>query len=175
MHPAARPSPVHLFAPASRLSAAGAQVDYTEKEQTQRYKKKVEKDEEYLRQLTSCISNLQGDIMQNYSLNIYQEYFGDEDSVANYSAEAPSAKTLAVFKDPSETKRSVTKISWHPDAGRKLACSFAIMQFQDYRTQPGMPMESYIWDVNNPNTPETKLKCVMHVWRLKARTVVFPP
>ena len=151
------PIPTPTPTPLSSLLAP-VQVDYTEKDQTLRYKKKVEKDEDYIRQLRSCVDNLQSDIMQNYSLDIYEEYFDGDEGVGNYGADAPSAKTLAVFKDPSETKRSVTKISWHPDAGRKLACSFAIMQFQDQRVHPGMPMESYIWDVNNPNTPETKVK-----------------
>ena len=81
------------------------EVDYTEKEQTLRYKKKVEKDEEYIRQLRGCVEALQSDIMQNYSLDIYQEYFDNEEDVGNYGADAPSAKTLAVFKDPSEVSR----------------------------------------------------------------------
>jgi len=103
------------------------------------------------------VDGVQSEIMQNYSIDIYQEYFKESDGV-EYGSEAPNAKTLAVFKDPQEQKRSVTKISWHPDAGRKLACSFAIMQFQDERIGVGANMESYIWDVNNPNTPEFKLK-----------------
>ena len=101
----------------------------------------------------------------------------------------PGAKTLAVFKDPNEIKRSVCSISWHPDAGRKMACAYAIMQFQDHRLEeyahvaqpqqhssstakqrctpthsltPSPPScrcssESYIWDKENPNTPEFSL------------------
>eukprot|EP00959_Pyramimonas_sp_CCMP1952_P214683 4492760-Pyramimonas_sp.AAC.3 len=43
----------------------------------------------------------------------------------------------------------------HPDGGRKLAVAYAIMEFQQ---QPdGMPVSSYVWDVNNPNTPEMEL------------------
>ena len=53
----------------------------------------------------------------------------------DYSSKPPGAKTLAVFKDPNEIKRSVCSISWHPDAGRKMACAYAIMQFQDHRLE----------------------------------------
>jgi len=102
------------------------------------------------------VDNLQSDIMQNYSLDIYEEYFDGDEGVGNYGADAPSAKTLAVFKDPSEVKRTVSNISWYPDGGKKLAVAFAIMQFQDYRMEK-MSEASYIWDVNNPNTPEASL------------------
>ena len=130
-------------------------VDATEKEHTVRYKKKVEKDDDYLRALFSLSHAIENDIKQNYSIDIYQEYYEGQPET-DYSTTAPAAKTLAVFKDPGETKRSACGISWHPDGGRKLAVAFAIMQFQDPRQQaPGM--DSYVWDVNNPNTPEMTL------------------
>jgi len=129
-------------------------VDATEKDQTQRYKKKVEKDEEYIRQVRALGDAIEGDIKQNYAIDIYQEYFAGE--YADHSSEAPSAKTLSVFKDPSEIKRTVSSISWYPDGGKKLAVAFAILQFQDPRIDKANDL-SYIWDVNNPNTPETSL------------------
>ena len=147
-----------MYKPQGMLHLEGGwpkEVDPTEKEQTQRYKKKVEKDDDYIRQVKTLASTIEGDIKQNYSIDIYQEYFSGE-SATDYSSEPPSAKTLAVFKDPGETKRSACSISWHPDMGRKIAVAFAIMQFQDER-QKASNMDSYIWDVNNPNTPEITL------------------
>ena len=67
---------------------------------------------------------IEGDIKQNYAIDIYQEYFAGE--YADHSSEPPSAKTLSVFKDPSEIKRTVSNISWYPDGGKKLAVAFAI-------------------------------------------------
>ena len=130
------------------------EIDYTEKDQTARFKKKVEKDDEYIRQVRALGDAVEGDIKQNYAIDIYQEYFAGE--FADHSSEPPSAKTLSVFKDPAETKRTVSNISWFPDGGKKLAVAFAIMQFQDYRME-NMSYTSYIWDVNNPNTPESSL------------------
>jgi len=126
-------------------------VDYTEKDQTARFKKKVEKDEEYIRQVRALGDAVEGDIKQNYAIDIYQEYFSGE--YADHSSEPPSAKTLSVFKDPDPVKRTVSNISWYPDGGKKLAVAFSIMQFQDRRMEQ-MSINSYIWDVNNPNTPE---------------------
>jgi len=129
-------------------------VDATEKDQTQRYKKKVEKDEDYIRQVKNLGEAVEQSIMQNYAIDIYQEYFSGE--YADHSSEPPSAKTLSVFKDPNEIKRTVSHISWYPDGGRKLAVAFSIMQFQDWRMDK-MSQKSYIWDVNNPNTPDFEL------------------
>jgi len=130
-------------------------IDYAEKEQTTRYRKKVEKDEEYIRQVKALGEGVEHSIMQNSAIDIYQDYFAGE--YADHSSEPPSAKTLSVFKDPNEVKRTVCSISWYPDGGKKLAVAFAIMQFQDWRMD-GMSILSYIWDVNNPNTPELELQ-----------------
>jgi len=130
-------------------------IDCAEKEQTTRYRKKVEKDEEYIRQVKALGEGVEHSIMQNSAIDIYQEYFAGE--YADHSSEPPSAKTLSVFKDPAEVKRTVCSISWYPDGGKKLAVAFAIMQFQDWRMD-GMSSLSYIWDVNNPNTPEMELQ-----------------
>jgi len=132
------------------------EVDATEKDQTTRFKKKIEKDEEYIRSVKSLVEMLEPDIQQNYSLDIYQDYFPSTNEDLQYALPPPSARTLACFKDPQETKRSACTVSWHPDAGRKLAVAFAIMQFQDPRMDT-CSFESYLWDVNNPNTPEQTL------------------
>jgi len=129
-------------------------IDATEKDQTARYKKKVEKDEDYIRQVKNLADACEQSLMQNYAIDIYQEYFSGE--YADHSSEPPSAKTLTVFKDPSEIKRTVADISWYPDGGRKIAAAFAVMQFQDWRMDK-MSLKSYIWDINNPNTAEFEL------------------
>ena len=129
-------------------------IDCTEKDQTTRFKKKVEKDDDYIRQVKLLAESVEADIKMNYAIDIYQEYFSGE--YADHASEPPSAKTLSVFKDPEQIKRTVSNISWYPDGGKKLAIAFSIMQFQDYRMD-SMSANSYIWDVHNPNTPETTL------------------
>jgi dynein intermediate chain 2 len=53
-------------------------IDPTEKDQTTRYRKKVEKDEEYIRQVKALGDAVEGDIKMNYAIDIYQEYFTGE-------------------------------------------------------------------------------------------------
>ncbi|XP_037666009.1 dynein intermediate chain 2, axonemal isoform X3 [Choloepus didactylus] len=94
-------------------------------------------------------------IKQNNAIDIYEEYFDDDDAV-EVTDEAPSAKTINVFRDPQEIKRAATHLSWHPDDNRKLAVAYSCLDFQ--RAPAGMSYDSYIWDLENPNKPEIALK-----------------
>lgn len=51
-------------------------VDSTEKEQTTRYRKKVEKDEEYIRQVKALGEVIEGPIMQNIAADTGAEQLG---------------------------------------------------------------------------------------------------
>lgn len=62
-----------------------------------------------------------------------------------------------IFKDPNPVKRAVTKISWHPEVTTDLrvGVAYAMLRFQ--QMPPRMPLNSYIWHLNNPNSPEKTL------------------
>ncbi|CAI5644627.1 unnamed protein product [Oreochromis niloticus] len=94
-------------------------------------------------------------IRQNNAVDIYQECFEDEEEVEEIQ-EPPSAKTVNVFRDPNEIKRTVTSLSWQPDGGRKLAVAYSSLEFQ--KSSKDMSLDSYIWDIENPNRPEMMLK-----------------
>ncbi|GMH43207.1 hypothetical protein BSKO_11129 [Bryopsis sp. KO-2023] len=128
-------------------------VDYTEAEHVIRYHKKVEKDEDYIKTVVYLGSVMENLVKQNNAIDIYEEFF--QDLSEDHSAEVPFAKTLTVFKDPSNIKRGATYLNWHPDGSRKVAVAYSIMDFQQ---QPaGMSLSSFIWDVNNPNTPDFEM------------------
>ncbi|XP_022603131.1 dynein intermediate chain 2, axonemal [Seriola dumerili] len=130
-------------------------VNPQEMEQTIRFRKKVEKDESYINSTLHLGSVMEHCNRQNNAVDIYQTYFEDEEEVEE-SLEPPSAKTINVFRDPNEVKRTVTSLSWHPDSGRKLAAAYSCLEFQ--KTSKDMSLDSYIWDVENPNRPEMTLK-----------------
>ena len=99
--------------------------------------------------------------LQNKTVDIYEQYFDGE--VIGHAAEAPSATGVAVFSDPTFAstglRRTVTSIDWHPDGPSKFAATYAVMRFQDPRlSAAALPVDSYIWDVHNPNAPEVALK-----------------
>ncbi|XP_034400408.1 dynein intermediate chain 3, ciliary [Cyclopterus lumpus] len=132
-------------------------VNPQEIEQTIRFRKKVEKDESYINSILQLGSVMENCIRQNNAVDIYQEYLKDEEEVEELQ-EPPSAKTINVFRDPNKVKRTVTGLSWHPDGGRKLAAAYSCLEFQ--KASKDMSLDSYIWDIENPNRPEMTLKPV---------------
>ncbi|XP_038613256.1 dynein intermediate chain 2, axonemal [Tachyglossus aculeatus] len=130
-------------------------VNPQEMEQTIRFRKKVEKDENYVNSIVHLGSVMERCIKQNNAIDIYQEYF-EEDDADEVTQEAPSAKTINVFRDPNEVKRTATHLSWHPDGSKKLAVAYSSLEFQ--RSVRNMSFDSYIWDLESPNKPEYILK-----------------
>ncbi|CAM9744463.1 unnamed protein product [Ascophyllum nodosum] len=137
-------------------------VDFTEQSDVSRFRKKAEKDDDYKIAVKSLGPIIGRCMKQNNTIDIYEEYFdGDE---TDHSSEPPSAKGLAVFRDPNGIKRTATSINWHPDGPTKIAVSYRhratcrILNFQDPRFMKArMPGESYVWDIMNPNTPDVAL------------------
>ena len=131
-------------------------VDPTEPADVQRYRKKAEKDDDYKANMKALGPIISRCMRQNNTIDIYEEYFSGEDR--DWSSEPPSAKGLAVFRDPNEIKRTATSIDWHPEGPTKIAVSYSILNFQDPKfSNARLPVESYIWDVTNPNTPDMAL------------------
>ncbi|XP_065804353.1 dynein axonemal intermediate chain 2 isoform X2 [Labrus bergylta] len=127
-----------------------------EMEQTIRFRKKVEKDELYVTSVVQLGQGMEHCIRQNNAVDIYQEYLEEEEEEEEENQVAPSAKTINVFRDPNELKRTVTGLSWHPDGGRKLAAAYSCLEFQ--KSSRDLSVDSYIWDVENPNRPEMTLR-----------------
>jgi dynein intermediate chain 2 len=141
-------------------------VDTEDADAKDRYRKKVEKgiaDKDGAGGTQSLGENMKllGPLVdrclrQNNTIDIYEEYF--DGTTVEHSSEPPSAKGLAKFRDPNEMKRTATSINWNPDNPDKIAVSYSIMNFQDPRfMNDRMPVDSYLWDINNPNVPEVTL------------------
>ncbi|KAL0483032.1 dynein intermediate chain [Acrasis kona] len=133
------------------------EVDSTQAESKNRYLKKASNEEKVVKSSKTIGELLEHYVKQNIAVDVYENYFSTTASVTeDYRNEAPSAKTIAVFKDPAVGyKRTATHISWLPTDGKKLAVAYSVLQFQ--QMPEGMSTDSYIWDVSNPNEPEQKL------------------
>jgi len=157
-------------------------VDPTEQSDVARYRKKAEKDEEYQYAVKMLGPIVMKCMRENNTINLYEEYFEEEDGAASGSSsdaggggsgradagsssnsssrhrtEAPSAKGVAVFRDPSDVRRTATSIDWHPE-GSRIAVSYSILSFQDKRQMdPKMSSSAYIWDITNSNSPLVEL------------------
>ncbi|XP_060700806.1 dynein axonemal intermediate chain 2 [Hemiscyllium ocellatum] len=133
-------------------------INANDLEHTIRYRKKVEKDENYVYTLMQLGSLMEHCIKQNNAINIYEEYFDNKEESMERFTEPLSAKTINVFSDPNEIKRTASHLSWHPDQGRKLAISYCCLEFQ--RAADNMSYESYIWDMENTSKHEMVIKPV---------------
>lgn len=148
-------------------------VDPTEQSDVARYRKKAEKDEEYQYAVKVLGPIVMKCMRENNTINLYEEYFAEEEegggggdaaaadagssSSSQHRTEAPSAKGVAVFRDPNNAKRTATSIDWHPE-GSRIAVSYSIHNFQDKRLlDPKMSSSAYIWDITNSNSPLVEL------------------
>lgn len=129
------------------------EVKTTEFQDKQRLLRRIRNEPSYMSAVVNLSKNAEQSIMQNNTIDLYEEYFADDSHPHSYSP--PSCKTVSVFRDPNEVKRSATKLSWHPEGPNKLAVSYSILQFQ--QTPSNMDYKSYIWDVHNPNNPDAEL------------------
>lgn len=132
-------------------------VDPAEQSDVQRFRKKAEKDDDYRQAVRALAPVAERALKQNNTIDLYQDYFARLGEAA--TTEQPSAKGLAVFRDPEPVKRTVSKIDWHPESPHKMAACYCLLSFQDPKLSSArLPASAFIWDVGNPNTPETTLR-----------------
>ena len=90
-------------------------IDPTEQVDVQRYEKNLYRDttlgfsqatKEMVHSASSCIR-------QNNEIDLFEEYFHGEQ--AQHLSETITTKTLMIFKDPNDFKRSATSLTWHPE------------------------------------------------------------
>ncbi|KAF0294467.1 Dynein intermediate chain 3, ciliary [Amphibalanus amphitrite] len=123
-------------------------------EQTTRFKKKVEKDDMYMSSVLQLGALMEHCIKQNNTLDMYEEYFGGEQDGGPAGEGSTGAKTVNVFRDPCPQRRAVSSLSWSPDATR-LAAAYTSLRFQS--SARDLPVQSFVWDVENPSRPDYTL------------------
>ncbi|XP_071857511.1 dynein axonemal intermediate chain 2 isoform X1 [Bombus fervidus] len=122
-------------------------------EQTVRYKRKIEKDELYIHTMLQLLPPMEQCILQNNVCNIYEQYFSYMEPVS--LIQRVYSRTVNVYRDILPIKRQITHLSWSPDQGNRFAASYCNTDFKNaINDNP----QSYIWDVENPNTPCVILK-----------------
>ncbi|XP_033311162.1 dynein intermediate chain 2, axonemal isoform X2 [Bombus bifarius] len=122
-------------------------------EQAVRYKRKIEKDELYIHTMLQLLPPMEQCILQNNVCNIYEQYFSYMEPVS--LIQRVYSRTVNVYRDILPIKRQITHLSWSPDQGNRFAASYCNTDFKNaINDNP----QSYIWDVENPNTPCVILK-----------------
>ncbi|XP_076280813.1 uncharacterized protein LOC143209283 [Lasioglossum baleicum] len=122
-------------------------------EQVVRYKRKIEKDELYIHTMLQLLPPMEHCILQNNTCNIYEQYFSYMEPVS--LTQRAYSRTVNVYRDVLPMKRQITHLSWSPDQGNYFAASYCNT---DFGKRANDNPASYIWDVENPNTPCMTLK-----------------
>ncbi|CAH1182226.1 unnamed protein product [Phyllotreta striolata] len=142
-------------------------VNCFDEEQTKRYRRKIEKEDNYHHICMQLFKNMESCVLQNNAINIYQEYF--EDLPQCPMIEKNSARTVNVYQDQTSPVRPVNHISWSPDNQTKFVVSHCNLAFQAIILKQSA--NSYIWEVENPNRPLHTLKpeqqCVSIEYNMK--------
>ncbi|CRK89583.1 CLUMA_CG003276, isoform A [Clunio marinus] len=130
-------------------------VDISDIEQKIRYRRKLEKDDAYIKQLPQMLEAAEFCILQNNAVNIYEHYFENLKLKEAPIAETCQSRTSNVYKDIDKPLRQVNHLSWSPDGGVKIAVTYCNKNF--LKSHLGCSCNSYIWDVENPNQPSYTL------------------
>jgi len=138
-------------------------VDTSKLASKERYIKKLENNIEDLNSFIGLRDSVEYYLQQNNAVNIYGSYFNEV--VQNFHSEKSAVKTVAVFKDPCSDRRTVSKISWLPSDGSKIAMAYSSLDFQS--SSKKISTNAYVWDVNNPNEPDVTLTPSSHLVSLK--------
>ncbi|CAK0798141.1 unnamed protein product [Prorocentrum cordatum] len=130
------------------------EVDYLEAQDTLKFKKRLEKNPSYIQSVRDLTKRATECLEQNNTIDLFEVYF--ESQEPEHQPEAVTMKTTALFKDPAEEPRNITKICWNPEGPSKFIGSYSILKFQ--RMTDDMAMASFVWDVNERNVPLTELR-----------------
>ena len=83
------------------------EVDYKQRDQVNRFLKKIEKTDTFLDSALHFTSMAEEKVKQNIALEIYEDYFDEEDPETN--ADLFSAKTAVAFPDPSRSEGNIKR------------------------------------------------------------------
>ncbi len=94
-------------------------MDPADEEQTTRYRRKVQKDEDFLARTAALTATLEQVVRLNSAVDVFETYFEEPDETTEYAR--ASVASVAVFKDPlreeSVQPRSVSAVG--EEEGRK--------------------------------------------------------
>lgn len=124
-------------------------INRLDDEQTSRYRKKQEKDEQYVIQMKGLIKSCEHAIYQNNAVNLYETYFEDLEQID--LKEEYSSKTLNMYRD--KTTRTVRKVVWNPEDSSPHFTSVHCGNQNYYDYLLGEENTLHIWDIEYPKAP----------------------
>ncbi|CAG9567629.1 unnamed protein product [Danaus chrysippus] len=128
-------------------------VNVVDPEATQRYRRKIEKDDTYIHCVMSLSPGLEHYVLQNNAIDMYRTYYAEMASLP--PIEKSSCRTVNVYRDVAAGGgRPISSICWQTEGGHCFAVTYVDVDFNNIARAP---VESYIWDIENANYPISTL------------------
>ncbi|KAJ8725984.1 hypothetical protein PYW07_000682 [Mythimna separata] len=128
-------------------------VNVNDPEATQRYRRRIEKDDVYISCVMKNSSDVEHYINQNNAIDMYQIYYSELDVLPKQ--ENIECRTMNEYHDMrSERGRPISSICWKPDGGQHFAVSYLRVDF-DWNTLDCV--DASIWDADNSTNPLTSI------------------
>ncbi|KAJ8729776.1 hypothetical protein PYW08_001357 [Mythimna loreyi] len=128
-------------------------VNVNDPEATQRYRRRIEKDDVYISCVMRNASDLEHYVLQNNAIDMYQTYYSELDELPKQ--EHRECRTVNVYRDhPAGKGRPISSICWKPDGSHYFAVSYLQV---DFNRNTEKSVNAYIWDVENSISPVTTI------------------
>uniref|UniRef100_A0A0K8VPH4 Dynein intermediate chain 3, ciliary n=1 Tax=Bactrocera latifrons TaxID=174628 RepID=A0A0K8VPH4_BACLA len=169
------------------------EVNINDEESTMRYRKKIEREDNWGVQVMHLIHTSMDVTAQNSAVNIYQEFFVDLPPELGKDIRMPfEARQCNIFHDPLKPTRPITVLDWMPSERRKFLSQPTnfnrvaplrtpvittkpiadtedgdenIQTIQETARTDGNPNSFYVWDQGNALSPEVVLESTEPVRR----------
>ncbi|XP_043519799.1 dynein intermediate chain 3, ciliary-like [Frieseomelitta varia] len=123
-------------------------------EVVQRFRRRVEKSDNWATNMRGLLSTMEGYVLQNNTIDIYQNYF--DDLIATPMVKNYSIRVINSYEDPQTHVRPIRDISWSPNNLDRLAVAYGFLEFEQHSAD--VSPYSYVWDIENPNKAVYTLK-----------------
>eukprot|EP00760_Papus_ankaliazontas_P019975 PhM_4_TR18087/c1_g1_i1/m.106341/K11143/DNAI2; dynein intermediate chain 2, axonemal len=150
------------------------EVDHMEVEHKARYRRKIEKEDEFLGKFTALVSSTERYLRQNNTVNIFEQFtFAGMPPVEFHPMDRDVVlQPMTILRDPlassasfSSRDRIARGLSWQPvevTSGNKIAVAYTSPQIDapnsSQITSHGETMCSHIWDITCPTRPDLALR-----------------
>ncbi|GAB6029228.1 hypothetical protein CHUAL_004996 [Chamberlinius hualienensis] len=131
-------------------------VHHFDLEQTLRYRKKNEKDENFIQTILQLGRMVEHGIQQNNALNMLRNHFPKKNKTL--SLENEEIRLASIFREsPCYSERSVSGISWSGNRKLAVAYSHVFNINEQYVSKANWKNEAIVWDVANCSIAELTL------------------
>ncbi|CAH0579285.1 unnamed protein product [Chrysodeixis includens] len=126
-------------------------VSYMNEEETTRYRKRIEREDDYICAVAILAPKLERFIRENNTIDLYEQYFTGLEEAARL--EKPTVRICNLYKDTY--KRPIADISWTNEEDSKVAVCYCDKSYPI--TGPvNEQLTCSLWDLENSEMPGTE-------------------